>query len=155
MHRRTVSAGVHSATRLSFRQEALERPLPSRLRAGALRATMRRCGFATLVLTGRGSFRPSSVITSEASSLRPSTRQPRGPGPVGSPEQYVYWKGRSGLRVGLPSAFRPSKADRPDGHTEAAIYSDEAVTVILGLIELEGHGTLRRWTVRRLRCACG
>lgn len=46
------------------------------------------------------------------------------------------WKGRSGLRASLPSAFKPSKADMPDGHTEAAIYSDEAVTVILGLIEL-------------------
>ena len=46
------------------------------------------------------------------------------------------WKGRSGLRASLPSAFRPSKADLPDGHTEAAIYSDEAMTVILGLVEL-------------------
>ena len=33
-------------------------------------------------------------------------------------------------------AFRSSKADLPDGHTEAAIYSDEAMTLILGLVEL-------------------
>jgi hypothetical protein len=45
------------------------------------------------------------------------------------------WKGREGLRARLPSALRPKKADLPDGHTEAAISSDETLAVVIGLIE--------------------